>query len=408
MGTNNIVVGSPTATIDWSATTNDFLQAGQTQGFSSTTQSDYTVLNRITPADTANPIQLNGSVTSTVMGGATGGNIWFYSPSGIVVGANATFDVGGLLLTSLSIADGWTADANGFSASFSKQVFDGYSDGGPITNNATGAGGINASNYVAIVAPRIAQAGEIRVGESAALVAANWLTLTMNLGLFNIAVSPNGGTDDSNGIVHSGSTTGPTTGNRIYLVAVPKNQAITMLLGGTIGFDATSATELNGKVILLSGWYMDDSAGGEILQGQVGANGSIAIGGAQGAATFTSDVRAFSTTAIDVTASSGNVAFAGNVLLDSFLSSTIGSVSLNANNNRSDHGWRQPRYVCHQFGRRRDRIDHGVGRSRRFGDREYDAVCRPGGRSDGRQHSGRFAGQRFDDRPERHGQRQRL
>src|SRR5690348_17587984 len=40
---------------------------------------DYTVLNRITPAGGAGSIQLNGSVLATLQGTSTkGGNIWFY------------------------------------------------------------------------------------------------------------------------------------------------------------------------------------------------------------------------------------------------------------------------------------------------------------------------------------------
>ena len=72
------------------------------------------------------------------------------------------------------------------------------------------------------------------------------MTMTMNQGLFDIQV-PLGGAATaepaSNGIVHSGTTTGPANSGRrrqslIYMVAVPKNQALTMLLDGTIGFDA--------------------------------------------------------------------------------------------------------------------------------------------------------------------------
>ncbi len=320
VGTNNIVVGSSTATIDWTATTNDFLPSNATQGFSSTTLSDYTVLNRITPADPNNPIQLNGTLTSTVMGGSTGGNIWFYAPSGILIGSGAVINVGGLLLTSLTI-DSWSADSSGFTADFSKQV----GDGGTITNNATGLGGLTASNYIAIVAPRVVQAGEIRVGQSAALVAAENLTMTMDQGLFNIEVDVDGGTNDGNGIVHSGSTTGPTTGQNIYMVAVPKNLALTMLLGGTIGFDATSATELNGRIILSSGWAPNYDINDELYFSTYSPetkNASIDIG----PGTFTSDVTAIATQSVSAIADTGSIDFAGDIIFQS----TFGAVSLEA------------------------------------------------------------------------------
>ena len=53
------------------------------------------------------------------------------------------------------------------------------------------------------------------------------------------------------------------------MVAVPKNQALTMLLGGSVGFApaATSAQVANGEIILSSGF---------------GYNGSGVTGGTQG------------------------------------------------------------------------------------------------------------------------------
>jgi len=96
-----ITVSNSTATIDWTATNNNFLPDGNTATFTSASGvTDYTVLNRITPVE-GGQIQLNGTLLSTLQGTATkGGNIWFYSPSGIMVGSTAKFDVGGLLLTS--------------------------------------------------------------------------------------------------------------------------------------------------------------------------------------------------------------------------------------------------------------------------------------------------------------------
>ena len=65
---------------------------------------DYTVLNRIVPTDRdARDLAQRHVISQAPDGGATGGNVWFYSPGGIVVGANAMFDVGGLLLTSLDL-----------------------------------------------------------------------------------------------------------------------------------------------------------------------------------------------------------------------------------------------------------------------------------------------------------------
>src|SRR6476620_384106 len=122
-----ITITNSTATINWNATDNNFLPNGNKATFTSSSGiTDYTVLNRITPVD-GGQIQLNGTLLSTLQGTATkGGNIWFYSPSGIMVGSTAKFDVGGLLLTSISPTLS-SNDATGFSASFSR----GDGDGGP-------------------------------------------------------------------------------------------------------------------------------------------------------------------------------------------------------------------------------------------------------------------------------------
>ncbi|MBQ0771631.1 MAG: hypothetical protein KBT59_07285, partial [Sphingomonadales bacterium] len=66
--------------------------------------SGYTVLSRILPTGTTTSgdprgIAFSGNVSSRLgaSNGPIGGNIWFYSPGGIVIGAGSTFDVGGLV-----------------------------------------------------------------------------------------------------------------------------------------------------------------------------------------------------------------------------------------------------------------------------------------------------------------------
>src|SRR6185437_157595 len=235
-----ITIGSPTATINWTPTGQpngngniDFLPAGNVATFQGTTNAgDFTVINRIVPSG-AFPIELNGTVQSFLANNAVGGNIWFYSPNGILIGATAVFNVGGLLLTTADPGNNWSTTAGGFTANMGPASSTSFVT---VSNGAQ----INAqSSYVAIVAPKITQAGSVNVNGSVAYVAAEQATLTFNQGLFDIAVDV--GTDDPNGIIHTGSTTG--TGNAtsadnhsIYMVAVPKNQALTMLLGGTVGF----------------------------------------------------------------------------------------------------------------------------------------------------------------------------
>src|SRR3546814_10904678 len=106
-----------------------------------------------------------------------------------------------------------------------------------------------------MVAPRIVQNGAVTADGSTAYVAAEQADIRINGGLFDINVLV--GAAGGEAIVHGGSTGGPahvqddTDRNRIYMVAVPKNDAVTMLVSGQIGYDAAVAqVDPNGAVVL--------------------------------------------------------------------------------------------------------------------------------------------------------------
>lgn len=332
-----ITIGSPTATLNWTpydgATGGgaiDFLPSGHVATFINNPDltADYTVLNRIVPNDPTRPIIFNGSVISQLTDGAStavGGHVWFYSPGGIVIGSTAVFDVGGLLLTTADLPNGFGANSSSFSAFFSAP------SAGSAIQVLNGAQ-INAqNNYVALIAPRIEQGGTVNVNGSAAYVAGEQLTMSFNQGLFDVSVDV--GTDDANGIVHTGTTTG--TGNfatgdnhSIYMVVVPKNNAINMLLqGGSIGFaDVTGATVENGQIILSSGYGVttDDSNNvvisglerGGAIQGE---RGSITIDGG----TFTSDVFAYASDSISASGAGGLLGFDHDVTFQALYSASL-------------------------------------------------------------------------------------
>ena len=112
------------------------------------------------------------------------------------------------------------------------------------------------------------------VNGSAAYVAGEDVTLTMNQGLFDIQVDV--GTSDpydpdsGNGVVHTGTTGGPASSGagdnqKIYMVAVPKNQALTMLLSGSAGFTPAGAAQVvNGEIVLSAGWSIFDTTGSRL------------------------------------------------------------------------------------------------------------------------------------------------
>ncbi|WP_344698926.1 hypothetical protein [Sphingomonas limnosediminicola] len=308
--TETITVGSSTATINWTATGQpsggsvNFLPSGSTATFTSAEGvTDYTVLNRISAG--GSPISLNGHVISTLQGtSTTGGKVWFSTPGGIVVGATAVFDVGGLLLTSADVTN-LSTNPSGFSASFSA------TNPGSAVTIADGAqiNALQRNSYVALVAPRVEQNGTVRVNGSAAYVGAQAVTMTMNQGLFDIAVDA--GTDDYNGVVHTGRTTGPANEtpadhHSIYMVAVPKNQAMTMLLSGDVGFDATTASVKNGQIILSSGNF-----GPQPAEGEPNGLGSISFSGGN----FSSSVTGKATGWIDADGGGWTLRFGGDLNL---------------------------------------------------------------------------------------------
>lgn len=235
----------------------------------------YTVLNRVF---TTGPAEFNGTVQSFLANGDAGGNIWFYAPNGMVVGANARFNVGSLLLTTNDVSfNGDAADAislRGTAGSVAKVDIRPGARLNALSDNA----------YLALVAPRIVQAGTVRANGSVALVAAEQADIRINAGLLDIAVIQ--GTRDLNGIVHSGVTSSTATAGprAISLVAIPKNQAMTMLLSGSIGYEAATQAIPDGSSIVLA-------AG----NGNVG-RGSMAIGNA----TFNAPVAASASDSITV------------------------------------------------------------------------------------------------------------
>ncbi|MGK2910913.1 MAG: beta strand repeat-containing protein [Sphingobium sp.] len=269
-GTGDIIeVRSEQTVIDWrpddqaGTGTIDFLPTANNVVFQngiSTTFSNFTVLNRIQPIDgatqanTSRVVALNGNVSSNLNGNRAG-SVWFYTPGGIVVGSTGVFDVGSLLLTTnnIDVSDGLFDQNNSIRIRGVAGNTAGVTVNSGARINATAA-----NSYVALVAPRIVQGGIVTVDGSTAYVAAEQADIRINGGLFDIAITA--GSTDANGVVHSGTTTGPaSTGTadrqNIYMVAVPKNNALTMLLSGTIGYPGAATATQDGSGVVLSAGY---------------------------------------------------------------------------------------------------------------------------------------------------------
>ena len=275
VGTVNVTTGGQSTTIDvksaqavvnWTPTdtstsgTIDFLPDGYSASFISTNLSDYTVLNRILPGGTAK-IGLNGKITSSSSDGSggqnVGGNVWFYTPNGFVIGPRAPIQVGRLVMTTNDIVFG-SANTGGDDLTDLKGnvLFRGTTPGSSIViSPGAQLTGSNSSSYIALVSPRIEQGGTVSADRSIAYVAANKVDMRINAGNFDIVVGE--GTDDANGIVHTGTTTGAasndfTDAKTMHFVAVPKNTALTMLLSGSIGYAPATSVFSDGSSIVLT------------------------------------------------------------------------------------------------------------------------------------------------------------
>jgi hypothetical protein len=333
--TDIVTVNTKQAVIDWSATaapsmdgsvnvlpTNNqllFSADGNNVG-------NYTVLNRVATAAAGDPaIRFDGLVKSQLdFGyGATqpGGNILFYSPGGIIAGATSQFDVGSLVLSAADILfdpDGGIFGSDVEAQTGTLRFRPEFGDNRSMVTVEQGASLRARDNYVALVAPRIAQGGVVEAKGSVAYVAAQAadITIPMAGGLFDIgivegsSVSPGGETT----LTHTGTTTGPAddgsiANRRIYMVALPKNDAVTMLVSGNVGYtQAVSMEVADGQIILAAASNVSSS---DSVSGLASGSAVQITGGS-----FSSNLKAVADQ-IAVTASAGDLSAAGDVDLRS-------------------------------------------------------------------------------------------
>lgn len=337
-----VTVTAPQAVIDWTPTVGPggngaiaVLPQGNELLFTADPANvggNYTVLNRVIPTDPSNPIQFDGLVKSQFdsgYGATSGGNIWFYSPGGIILGATSQFDVGSLVLSANDIdysnglfGDGATSQAGTirFRGAANSQSFVTVQPGAQV--NASG-------NYLALVAPRITQGGALSVNGSAALVAAEVadLTIPVSGGLFDISVSVGSAVDAPGdaALTHSGTTASvdpqaSAGARRVYLMAVPKNDAVTMLVSGNLGYDAAAQAQVSHGAIVLT-------TATELFGGDPSApeRGTIKVTGGDFGGSLTMGAQ-------DITIDTSTAAI--NVAGDLFVTSHSGAIDVTARDGR--------------------------------------------------------------------------
>lgn len=256
--TETIEVSSDTAVIDWTPLEDgqgnalDFLPTGHEVTFENgSVVTDFAVLNRILPSTNGDIAVFDGTVISR-LNGTPGGTVAFYSPTGILVGSNALFDVGNLILTTL--------DVN--LASFDDFAINGASlalGGQPTTARIEISPGAQIlataeNSFFAVTAAEIQMFGTSNVNGSQAYVAGETVNITVSNGLFDIQIPV--GTTAAEPIVFNGNVGGPSStgvgdNHLIYAVAAAQNDPISLLFSGNLGFaPAAGAGIVNGEIIL--------------------------------------------------------------------------------------------------------------------------------------------------------------
>ncbi|MFA6219533.1 MAG: hypothetical protein WC692_07110 [Erythrobacter sp.] len=293
-----------TATLDTTSSHVNFLPQGTTLTFTGT-EANFTVLNRIFP--TANGagqyrgIAIDGTVRSQLISGGLTGNIWFYSPGGILLGSNASFSVGGLVLT--------TSDVNAITSG--RVDFLGAPQDFSSVHIAAGAS-INLTSensYLAVVAPTIEQHGTVQVNGSTTyfVTDSGAILLDGNGGLAaqvtDVDSNPltiEGAAANGNYLIHTGTTGGVASlqvqdVNGTILSADPHiieflapNSAVTLEISGSVGYEAAAvaASGANGSVIIRGadgfspGLPSDvESAANSLTVSGTGFTSSVAISG---------------------------------------------------------------------------------------------------------------------------------
>ncbi len=351
-----VEVFTNTTVIDWNPREDaagnalDFLPSGAFAFFNnnanSQVQGNYAVLNRILPSTNGNVAVINGTVISQIFqaNGASsiGGFVAFYSPTGILVGSSASFDVGQLLLTTLDVS--------------TNESFRDFSEfGAPL--ELVGAQGSTAririqpgaqilatpeNAFFAVVAADVEMLGLARVNGSHVYVAGEAVNLTFDNGLFNIEV-PVGTAASGEVMTLDGSIGGPTSqgvgdNHMIYAVARASQDPISMLFRGNLGFDpAQSAGVINGEIILAANYDVSgrNVDGGSIRDGiNATFNNNSELTDVRADiditdATVTGSMLAIGTHRVTAASVGADSSFAGNLLLVGRESATLSNLNGN-------------------------------------------------------------------------------
>jgi filamentous hemagglutinin family protein len=266
-GNTLTVTNSNNAIINWQSFN---IGAGETTQFAQPSASS-TVLNRVTGADASS---IFGNLTSN-------GQVFLINPHGILFGADAQVNVGGLVASTLNISD-----TNFLAGDF--QFSNGGSSGAPVNQG----GVIHADSYIALFAPSIDMSGRMSTPGNIVIGAANDVSLvmsdgqatdvTVNVGNFNSAVHwfgpfEAGGSTIIN--VDGTRSTSPIGGQSSSINLIATSGTVSLAGGGSLSNGTSSIAPASNGCLTTTGSCT--SGGGSIqitlpTQLQVGQLSSIA------------------------------------------------------------------------------------------------------------------------------------
>ncbi|WP_447728304.1 YDG domain-containing protein [Sphingomonas koreensis] len=343
--TTTVTLSGSRTVIDWDQFD---INNGDTANFVFANRSDI-VLNRVGGAAGST---INGNLNGRVgAGGPTSGNIWIYNANGVVIGANARINTGGLLVTTAAVDRATDSSAGGF--------LDGSSTSFGFTGAATGAGItvqngaqiISRGGAIALVAPVVtteagssisAQAGgNVLYGAASKYKISFRQTGTDDLDLIGFEVAGSAdGTGETGGI----SMGGATSGNRVFAAVVSKTGVIADIVGTGAVTATNIAMDETGAIVLLGNHNLVNGAAGGMVANAGTSDIRLNSGGtltAPAVSLVTSDsintnhtttVSALGGT-IDLLAKNGAIFGTGRFNTGTFTAESYGTLWLNGTNN---------------------------------------------------------------------------
>lgn len=305
-GNTTVTLGGSRTVIDWDRFD---INSGERADFVFANRSDI-VLNRVGGAAGST---INGDLNGMIgAGGPAGGNIWIYNANGVVIGANARINTGGLLVTTAALDRATDSSAGGFlDGSATSFNFSGAYDGARI-DVRTGAQIDTRGGALALVSPIIntetgstltaSNGGNVLYGSAAGYKVSFRPTSTNDLDLLSFEVTSGAG-----GYGGTANLAGTTNGNRVFVSVVSQTGLVSQLVAPGAITATNVGTDETGAIVLTTNRNI--------------VNGAVAASAVAGSGTG-------NLSAGDLTASAIDLVSSGYVLLNGSQNAAGGSIRL--------------------------------------------------------------------------------